>query len=134
VNFFTKLKADPHHTELKGKTHRLSHANGLFEASFQLSPADREEFERRAKLIDDELRAKLDDTGATYDATIAQARKTAAAATNEAHATAKAAKWALFSDYFKLPTPEQIAVAETPAGSVVRVPPPAPSTALPQGA
>lgn len=121
MNFFTKLKTDPHHTELKGRSHRLSHSNGLFEASFQLSQADRDEFERRSKAIEDELRTKLDIVAATHDEAVSKAKATARAAHEEARRTAEALKWALFNDFFKLPTPEQIAIAETPVGKVVQM-------------
>ena len=132
-----RLATDPHITELRGKSHRLSHSNGLFEASFTLSPQDRDEFERRSKLIEDELRTKLDIVAATHDEAVSKAKATARVAHEEARATAEAAKWSLFGDFFKLPTQEQIAASETPVNHVVRMPTVAgPDTAgaVPQGA
>lgn len=124
MNFFRKINTDPHETVLKGKSFRLAHSKGLFEAAFQLSPADREEMEKRSKAIEADLHAKIDAATATMNEKILAARGEATLATSAAHKASVAAKWQLFSDFFKLPSREQIAISETKVDHVVIAPEP----------
>ncbi len=121
---WTRLKTDPHETILKGRSFRLAHANGLFEAAFQLSDKDREELERRSKAIDTEWRATIDASAEVANNKILQAKGEAAIATNAAHNARDAAKWQLFNDFFRLPSREQIAITETKVDHVVIAPAP----------
>lgn len=121
MQIFTKLKTDPHVTELKGRHHRLSHSQGLMELSFQLTDEQREQFNAKSKeLFQAKVRA-IDNATETLNSTIAQAKKTASQATNAAHDAYEAAVFALFMEFGKLPSREQIAISETPVGSVVRM-------------
>lgn len=116
------IKTDPHITELKGKHHRLSHQSGLMELSFNLTPAQRDQFEARSK----ELRATRELTIATVSTkasdAIKAAKREAELATDQAHRDYESAVFALFIEYGKLPTREQIATSETEVGDVVHAP------------
>lgn len=116
-----RLATDPHIFEIRGKSYRITHSAGLYEAYFNLTPEARDEMERRSIVLEDELRAKLEIVAAAYEEGLAKLKATARAGDEDARRENAAAKWKLAADFFKLPTREEIAVAETPIGEVVKI-------------
>lgn len=117
-----KLKEDPHVTELKGRHHRLSHQSGLMELSFNLSPAQRDEFEAKAKALKERRESTINAATRTCEDLVERARIEASNATDKAHDDYEASVFALFMEYGKLPSREQIAIDETEVGHVVQAP------------
>lgn len=119
---WSRLKTDPHLTELKGKFHRLSHQSGLMELSFALTAQQREEFDAKSKQLLARRQTTIDDASQKASEIIKAAKREAELANDKAHSDYEAAIFGLFLEYGKIPSREQIAISETKVDHVVIAP------------
>lgn len=130
MNIFSMLrdKADAPHrgegrvTEVKGRYHRLSHQNGLIELSFNLAPDQRAAFDQKAVALEAVMNKAVSSATDAMTRKIAEAKREAEDLVAKARSTYDASVFALFSEYGKIPTREQLVVNDTPVGHVVRLP------------
>lgn len=109
-------------TEVKGKYHRLSHQNGLIELSFNLAPDQRAAFDARSAALEQALKKAISASTETLNAKVAAAKKEAEQAVAAANAQYDADIFALFAEFGRIPSREEIITAETPVGRVVKLP------------
>ncbi len=126
-------------TEVKGKYHRLSHQNGLIELSFNLAPDQRATFDAKASALEATLKKAIGTSTDTLNAKVSAAKKEAEQAVQAANAQYDADIFALFSEYGRIPSREQLITYDTPVDHVVRLPesaviPPPSAEALQQAA
>ena len=121
MKIFARLRRDPQETVLAGKGYRLAHSNGLCEASFNFTPDQKAEFNRRAAEIEAELTDKIDALHETMDDVVTRARGVCAIGERDARHAARAAKAALFRDFFQLPEMDELTTRGTPEGEVVHL-------------
>lgn len=109
-------------TEVKGRYHRLSHQNGLIEVSFNLSPDQRAAFDQKAATLEAVKNKAIASATDTMNAKVSAARRESEAAVSEARTKYEAELFALFTEFGKIPTREQLITNDTPVGHVVRLP------------
>lgn len=109
-------------TEVKGKYHRLSHQNGLIELSFNLAPDQRATFDAKASALEATLKKSISAATDVMNAKVSAAKKEAEQAVQAANAQYDADIFALFSEYGRIPSREQLITYDTPVDHVVRLP------------
>lgn len=118
-SFVTNIRKDPLITELKGQFHRLSHANGLMELSFQLSEAQRDAFNEASSKLLATRNASINNASIISRDEIAASKLKALQATDQAHLLYEQAIFALFTQYGQIPSRETLAAQETPLGEPI---------------
>jgi hypothetical protein len=109
-------------TEVKGRRHRLSHQNGLIELSFNLAPDQRQAFDQKAVSLEAVLNKAISSATDTMNAKITAAKREAEDLVSKARTAYDASVFALFAEYGKIPSREDLITNDTPVGHVVRLP------------